>query len=662
MDFFLTHVSLKTLRDIIHRVRDTGNLSDQEMINSSQENRARFLARIDQLLDSKEFSLAIQVGEQHLKVDPTFLPGRFKLAAAYNFSDRFEEAVEHLRMILVLEPNRKSVLFALAKTEKSLGNIDQAIEALEKLMKQDANHYEVLAELGTCVLAKHDTVYAIELFSRACEIAPKIARLHFLRGTALSHNDILVEAIRSLETAIALDFTDEDIYVQLAKQCIMAGDIGRAKEVSLAGLAQHPSSVPLLILLSTCETRRGNVVEAEAAFKNAVKLSPRAVNTYAEWLQEEDRFEESTQLLEGLIRQYPLEGQAYHQLANSKHYHVDGKPLLTSALQNIQDPTQNRESRMYLSYAIGLMSEKSANYADSMKHFDQANEYAYERYIARRPFSRPAERNYFERTCNTFTRESLAGKTESQSSSSKPILIVGMIRSGTTLLDQIVSSHPDVSTAGELVFWTKEAEVLGPDCKLPLSESVLRDSEERYLDRLKLAASDAKWITDKMPLNFRWLGLIHSIFPHAKIIHINRNPIDTCLSIYTNHFGASTRWVYNQSNIVYFYRLYLEYMEHWKKVLPLGTIIDVRYEDLIEDPEPQLRRILDACEIPWDDRCLRHDENASSIRTPSRWQARQPIYKTSAERWKLFEPYLGELLELRDLLPTASNDLDGKVL
>jgi len=224
-----------------------------------------------------------------------------------------------------------------------------------------------------------------------------------------------------------------------------------------------------------------------------------------------------------------------------------------------------------------------------------------------------------------------------------------MIRSGTTLLDQILSRHQAIKSAGECEYWTSRGvstTIALMDGSLPKGR--LRQLGEEYVQNLRRAGGDAPKIVDKMPPNFEHLGLIHCALPNAKILLIRRNPLDTALSIYMTHFGLGPPYAYNKGNIVSHYRHYLNTMEHWRASLPTGTMFELDYEDLVLNSEPVVRNVLEFLGLDWDSSCLEQGSGDSAIQTPSRWQARQPIYKSSVERWKRYEPWLGELLSLRN--------------
>ena len=202
-------------------------------------------------------------------------------------------------------------------------------------------------------------------------------------------------------------------------------------------------------------------------------------------------------------------------------------------------------------------------------------------------------------------------------------------------------------SAGEQPFWNAEADPIHRRWRENPDSSDIDKISSKYLSILEQEATGAQRITDKMPLNYRHLGLIHCVFPQAKILHIRRSPLDTCLSIYMTFFAGGPNFAYNQANIVTYYESYLRFMEHWRKVLPRDRFLEVDYEELVSNPEPLIREIIDFLGLPWDEACLNHASNQSAVATPSRWQARQPIYTTSVEKWRHYEPWLGELEKLK---------------
>jgi hypothetical protein len=227
-----------------------------------------------------------------------------------------------------------------------------------------------------------------------------------------------------------------------------------------------------------------------------------------------------------------------------------------------------------------------------------------------------------------------------------PVLIIGMPRSGTTVLEQILSSHPAIAAGGELSYWHYQGPAwdrAGPD---GLPAESLKALAEEYLAVLAGVSPDAARVTDKNPWNFQWIGLIRQALPRARFIHCRRNPVDTCLSIYCNRFSVTQEFMSDRGDLAFYYQHYAQLMEHWRRVLPTGCYIEVDYETLVADHEATVRRLIAFCGLEWDNACLHHEGNRSAVRTASRWQARQPIYRNSVDRWRHYEPWLGELRSL----------------
>jgi hypothetical protein len=232
-----------------------------------------------------------------------------------------------------------------------------------------------------------------------------------------------------------------------------------------------------------------------------------------------------------------------------------------------------------------------------------------------------------------------------------PVFIVGMPRSGTTLTEQIIASHPRASGAGELQEIDRIAKQICPaadltqyqsTCRANLTRETLGDKAEQYLDVLRKTREASARVTDKMPDNYFYLGLITMLFPRARIVHMTRNPLDNCLSCYFQCFDQLA-WSFDLDWLARRYRFYREVMAYWKSVLPADSILDVQYEQLIEDPETQSRRIIEHCGLAWDPACLEFNRAERAVNTASMWQVRQPIYRTSRKRWRNYASHLGEL-------------------
>jgi tetratricopeptide (TPR) repeat protein len=262
-----------------------------------------------------------------------------------------------------------------------------------------------------------------------------------------------------------------------------------------------------------------------------------------------------------------------------------------------------------------------------------------------------------------FTKENIGRLQGGARPSDLPIFVLGMPRSGTTLVETILASHPEVHAAGELhdILRIANQPKLGvksegfPISMQGLTNDDVKEMGERYLAKLRKHDEDAKRITDKMPANFMALGLIHLMLPEAKIIHLMRNSADCCLSSFTKNFNNSQLHSYDLTEMARFYVNYAKLIEHWRQVLPEGSFYEVQYEQLVADPEPETRKLVEYCGLEWNDACLTPHKTERNVKTASITQVRQPIYTSSVERWKRYEKYLKPLLDaLGEYAPTAS--------
>jgi hypothetical protein len=304
----------------------------------------------------------------------------------------------------------------------------------------------------------------------------------------------------------------------------------------------------------------------------------------------------------------------------------------------------NDFNRMAIHFAMGKINDDSGDCAHAMEHFDAAN--------ALRARDLKFDQTRFEamvdQTIRRFTREFITSAAALGTSDSRPLFIVGMYRSGTTLVEQIVSSHPDIAAGGELTVWTPtDIEVDARTGEFDPDRS--RAAIAKYLSVLQRKGPSAARVTDKLPFNCFRLGAIHALMPNARIIHCQRDPIDTCLSIYANLLKSRVTFAARKDDLAFCYRQYLRIMDHWREVLPSHVFMDVQYEQLIGDREAETRRLIAFTGLAWNDSCLRPEQNRRVVDTASAWQARQPVYATSVQRWRHYEPWLGEL---RQLLPS----------
>jgi tetratricopeptide (TPR) repeat protein len=343
---------------------------------------------------------------------------------------------------------------------------------------------------------------------------------------------------------------------------------------------------------------------------------------------------------------------SYHgELAQLRKFSAENENDLRCAreMESILERDREADANATLHFALGKIYTDLKQYDASFQHYLDANR------LTRKTFEYSPDQTteFVDRTIKAYP-PTLFDRLESLAAASDlPVFILGMPRSGTTLTEQIISSHPDVAGAGELGDIGRMAEALSkflgsdlhyPECIAQLNPSTVSAYVDRYIQELRSISSNALRITDKMPGNFKYAGLIALLFKNIRIVHTARNPIDTCISIFFQNFKGFHPYAYDLYELGLYYREYHRLMEHWKTVLPV-KIHESRYEDLIADPEYYSRQLIDYVGLPWDDQCLRFHETKRVVQTASHWQVRQPIYKSSSQRWKRYDKFLGPLKE-----------------
>jgi hypothetical protein len=300
-----------------------------------------------------------------------------------------------------------------------------------------------------------------------------------------------------------------------------------------------------------------------------------------------------------------------------------------------------------LGFAIGKYHDDTGDFKHAFESYRDANALVKALAESYRP---EAHASFVDDLIKTHTRESIASASQGGSDSTRPVLVVGMARSGTTLAEQIIASHPAAWGAGELGFWSNAGRKHEPEIRRATLDAALRTKlAEQYLRVLTAGAADASRVVDKAPVNSDYLGVIHCVFPKARIIYMRRNPIDSCLSCYFQQFSQALSHTMDLSDLADYYRQHHRLMEHWRAVLPSEALLEVPYEGLVNDPELWARRIIGFIGLEWDPSCLDFHATRRIVASASTWQVRQKIYNSSVERWRNYEKFIGPLLGLRKL-------------
>ena len=341
-------------------------------------------------------------------------------------------------------------------------------------------------------------------------------------------------------------------------------------------------------------------------------------------------------------------GDAYWSLANLKTYKFNEKQI-KSLQEMVNDEFVPDEEKVFMYFSLGKAYEDMGKYKESFNFYKSGNEY-------QKSNSSYSNKNFSEECKNQITvctEDLFSIKKDWGCDAKDPIFILGLPRAGSTLTEQILASHSMVEGTHELpnilaiahklnLRKAQDEESRYPDILLSLSEPQLKVIGENYISDSEVFRTDKPYFIDKMPNNFRHIGLIHLILPNAKIIDIRRNSMAGCFSCYKQLFAEGQEFTYGLEDLASYYNDYVELMDHWNKVLP-NKILSVQYEDLVADLDNQVRRILDYCELPFEQNCIEFYKSKRAVKTPSAEQVRQPIYKEGLDYWKNFEPYLGDL-------------------
>jgi Flp pilus assembly protein TadD len=525
-------------------------------------------------------------------------------------NDRPADAIAPLREASVLQPSNGGILHDLGLAYLEVGRIPDAITALRQAVAVSPRDGDSHFRLGIALETSGDIGGAIVAYDRATEILPSLTEAWFRAGAlvyTLGHRD---EAIGCFRRAAATG------------PKTTFGRLGKARAL----LTEERDSEAELVLRRTLSQEPTNAM---------------AHDLLGNLLAEFGRFDEAYDFLQRAITLAPLLAGSYYDLVRCRPVTQDDG-LLQRMEAALATPRLDTAQRLRLHLAIGKAAEDLGDYSLAMRHFDAAD-------TVRRgsgTFDPAAFASETERLIAGCTPELMARAPELGNTDVTPVLIIGMPRSGTTLVEQIISSHPEVAAGGELNFWNERGAVWHGSGAAGNERPFLARAATDYLGVLRAIAPRAKRVTDKMPFNFLWAGLIHLAFPRALIIHCRRDPLDTALSIHQTHFHPSLAFPTGGAELVAYFRSYQRLTEHWRRVLPAQSFIEVDYEELTRAPETEIRRIIAACGLPWHDGCLYPEKNPRSVKTPSKWQTRQPIYRSSVARWRRYDEWLGPLRAL----------------
>lgn len=541
----------------------------------------------------------------------------------------------------------------LAEQHKAAGRLAEAETLLKQILAAVPGFHPAYHSLGLIAYEVGKLPLAVDLIAKAIELDGQVALYHRNIGEMCRRLGRLDEAVAAGLRATALAPNDLDAHYNLGLALTDKGEWQAAIRSYRRALELDPGHGLSWNNLGAALEKQGDKAEAELSYAKAVALNPahyEAQNNLGAIYSEQGKLEEACRCFDEAIRANPDFSEAHFNLSSLKTYREDDPHwhYLERNLDKAAGMTEKARIRYW--FALGKAREDVGRYDEAFAAYAEGNRLQH----ALLPCDEAEADARLERIIRTFSPEFFASHAPRRSlvkADKAPIFIVGMPRSGTTLLEQILSSHPGVHGAGELldlneVVMTRSANSPFPDFVPGLSAEDFARMGEEYRERLWRLAPDAARITDKMPANFFYIGMIHLMLPEAKIIHAMRDPMDSCFSNYARLFNDTMEFAYDLGTLGRYYARYITLMRHWHTVLPQGSILDLRYEDMVADTEGQARRVLDHVGLPWDDNCLAFHRNKRHVKTASVAQVRKPIYKTSVARWQRFEKHLQPLLDI----------------
>jgi len=471
-----------------------------------------------------------------------------------------------------------------------------------------------LNELGVTLCKEGRYQEAKKQFHNALARNPKNADALCNLGSLYATQARFADAENHYRRALRLKPADPLIRASLGHALANQGLLDKSREELEKVLKTSPRFAPALTGMGTLERAAGRFTEAEQLYRRALESDPTLVAARA-----------------GMANVRRMTTADSQWLADTE-----------TAASNTTSPADEADLR----FAIGKYYDDVADYARAFKSYQRANELLKAR---AQPFDERVYSRFIDDLTRVYTPAVLTDARASGSSSTRPVFVVGMPRSGTSLVEQILASHPGVGGAGELDFWSDL--VSGDEARIRkeiLSPQQRQKIASAYLQALQSRQRDAGYVVDKTPRNADYLGLIHSVFPDARIVYVQRDPIDTCLSCYFQQFPANLNFTMDLSDLAHYYQEHQRLMAHWRAVLPPGTILDVPYAELVADQEGWTRRILEFVGLEWDPRCLDFHSTKRAVVTASYWQVRQRIYKDSVQRWRNYRKFIGPLLDLKE--------------
>ncbi len=562
----------------------------------------------------RDLDVAVERYQEYLGLKPKDAEARYTLGLALEELERTDLAIEHYKKSIAIVATNAAVHRKLGDAYCKLYQLDEAIEPYHAALALKADDVGTIISLGNVFHGLHRYTQSIPLYQQAISMQPDNVHVHRHLGASLQRMGQAKEALACFEQALSLRPDYFDARIKLAE---VLRELGRAEEALV--------QVEKVIDLKPDETQAHIIL--------------------ALILRELGQSELAVERFERLLVTAPGCGHLHYQISMLE----PRQEQIPAIEKRISDPELPIVDAVFCHFALGNILRRSKSYDRAFSHFLEANTLYRKTYV----YDAREHAVLVDGLIEAYSKSYFRRKHQFGSASRLPVFILGMPRSGSTLVEQIISSHASVHGAGELqaissiiLTISQQLEYANPypECMSLFDKKMTEEYSERYLQELALHCPDAKHITDKFPGNYYKIGLIKTLLPDAKIIHCQRNPLDSCLSIFF-HCIPDWQWSFDLTELGKYYLDYQRLMSHWQNLFP-GEIFTVQYEDLVMEQEKVSKQMIEYLGLEWDEKCLDFHNNERDVRTISNMQVRKPMYKNSMNRWKHYEKHLQPLIEL----------------
>ncbi len=596
-------------------------------------------------------------------IDPNYSQAYNNMGIVYYDKREFEEAAKHYEKALKLNENYPEAHNNLGNAYRALDRGEEALEHYERAIMLKENYAEAYNNMATVLRDKDQKEEAEHAYKRAIQLKPNYVEAFNNLASFYIQEDNTDEALRILGEGLKVDDKNVPILINVARVQLEKGNYEAVEMACKIALQQDPGSAEAECVYGQLCMDLDKYDEALSHFEKAIQLKPEygeANNHYGIALKSVGRLDDAKKQFEKTLERNEKAFGAYSNLADLQKFTPKSKLLkkMEKLMKEAEDP--DTERYMALHFALGKAYDDSGQYDKAFAHFSRGTKLK----RAKLDYKEKETKQFFEDIKATFTADVFKNPPWEGNPSEKPVFVLGMPRSGSTLTEQIISSHPKAFGAGEIK--TLARSIGNLRSKFPnvprypamfpkLNANHYKMISDFYLAYIDNVGGDAERVTDKMLSNYYFVGLLRIMFPQGKIINIVRNPVDTCLSAYTKLFKDDMPHSYDLGEMGRYYMMYEDIMAHWNKVLPKGSLMTLNYEDIVADIDTKAREILDFVGLPWDEACVAFHKSKRPIKTASVVQVRKPVYTTSVERWKNY----GEK-NLKPLLEALNWPRDGK--